>query len=479
MAADVFISYSSLDRDRVLPLVKQLEAHGISVWFDQDGIEGADLWRSEIVRAIEACEVLILMASKASIASENVVKEVSLASDRNKRLLPVFLEPAQIPEALQYQLAGVHHIALHTGEEEQNLHRILRSLHRGGVTVKGIDQIRDIPWIELPNQEEDREKIEEFQKKHRTGLVTLLFTDMVGSTKIKADLGDQAGYEVIKRHQSLVREILSGFSEGEEIKTAGDSFFLAFVRPSDAVRFSLILQMRLRKLSEELRIPVRVRIGIHIGEVFVEEDRKDKKLIDLYGMQVDTCARVMSLCEGGQILVTRSTFDNARQVLKGEDLEGIGAVSWLNHGPYVVQGVEEPLEICEVGEAEEAVLKPPPDSEKVHRHVSPDAEPVLGWRPAVGQQIPDTQWVLREKLGEGGFGEVWVGCHQTLKENRVFKFCFRADRVRSLKREVTLFRLLKERIGEHPNIVRLHEVYFDDPPYYVMMDYVEGKDLKT
>ena len=61
----------------------------------------------------------------------------------------------------------------------------------------------------------------------------------------------------------------------------------------------------------------------------------------------------------------------------------------------------------------------------------------------------------------------------------MFKFCFRADRVRSLKREMTLFRLLKERIGDHPNIVALRDVYFDEPPFYVVMDHIEGSDLKT
>jgi serine/threonine protein kinase len=60
----------------------------------------------------------------------------------------------------------------------------------------------------------------------------------------------------------------------------------------------------------------------------------------------------------------------------------------------------------------------------------------------------------------------------------VFKFCFEPERVRSLKREMTLFRLLKEKIGMHPNIVRLLDVHFDDPPYYVEMDYVEGQSLK-
>ena len=53
MAAEVFISYSSNDREGVTPIVKQLESHGISVWFDQQGIEGSDLWRSEIVKGIK------------------------------------------------------------------------------------------------------------------------------------------------------------------------------------------------------------------------------------------------------------------------------------------------------------------------------------------------------------------------------------------------------------------------------------------
>ena len=479
MAAEVFISYSSKDRERVTPIVKQLESHGVSVWFDQEGIEGSDLWRSEIVKGIEGCKVLLLMASETAVASKNVVKEVSLASDRNKRLLPVYLEAVQIPETLEYQLAGIHHITYYSGEEDQNINRILRSLDRGGVKIKDIDQIKDVPWLELPDKQEDRDRIEEFQKRHRTGLVTLLFTDIVGSTKIKSDLGEKKGYEVIRRHHELIRGVLKDFAGGEEIKTSGDSFFIAFVRPSDAVRFSVIVHMRLRGLSKELGVQILIRTGIHIGEVFVEESNKDKQGIDLYGIQVDTCARVMSLCQGGQILVTRSTFDNARQVLKGQDIEGVTCLSWLNHGPYSLKGIEEPLEICEVGEEDHAFLKPPPDSENVHRYLSPDAEPVLGWRPALDQKVPGTQWNLVEKLGEGGFGEVWLGRHTTTKERRVFKFCFRADRIRSLKREVTLFRLLKEQVGHSPNIVPIVEVFFDEPPYYIEMEYVEGGDLKS
>ena len=84
----------------------------------------------------------------------------------------------------------------------------------------------------------------------------------------------------------------------------------------------------------------------------------------------------MSLAGAHQILASRFAFDSARQVLKGEDISGIGPLSWLTHGTYSLKGVDEPIEICEVGEEGEAALSPPGDSEKARRHVAPGDEPV-------------------------------------------------------------------------------------------------------
>lgn len=334
--------------------------------------------------------------------------------------------------------------------------------------------------MDLQHALDQRARVQEFTRKHRVGLLTLLFTDLVGSTKLKQDLGDQEAVKLIQGHHDLVRGILSRFAEGEEIGTAGDSFFIIFAKPSDGVKFAVILQSELRRLGRGAARSLKDRVGVHIGEVLIEERTDLAKTKDLYGLQVDICARVMSLAEGDQILLTRSVFDNARQVLKGQEIQGMDSsegLQWLNHGPYLLKGVEEPLEICEVGETGKAVLKPPPDSDKTHRHISPDNEPVLGWRPALDQFVPNTKWRLEAKLGEGAVGEVWLGRHETLKEARVFKFCFQIERVRALKREVTLFRLLKERIGTHPGIVDVKDLFFDEPPYYLVLDHVEGGDL--
>jgi formylglycine-generating enzyme required for sulfatase activity/class 3 adenylate cyclase len=330
--------------------------------------------------------------------------------------------------------------------------------------------------MNAPGSSRHQAQLEAFGRQHLTGLITLLFTDMVDSTALKQRLGRQS-LEIFDRHHQLVREGLARFPNAQEVECAGDSFFLIFAVPSDAVEYALLLQSKLRGMFQAAGIQAQDRIGVHVGEVVIQKG--DRPSPGFFGIQVDTCSRVMSLAKGGQILMTRQVFDSARQVLKGEALPGLGRLSWVSHGFYQFKGVEEPVEVCEVGEMGHGLLTTPGSSEKARRYEGVEAEPVLGWRPGVGQLIPNTQWVLEQHLGYGGFGEVWLGRHQVLKEQRVFKFCFRADRVRSLKREVTLFRLLKERIGGHPNIVGVQDVFFEEPPYYVMMEYAAAKDLAS
>jgi class 3 adenylate cyclase len=143
---------------------------------------------------------------------------------------------------------------------------------------------------------------------HRTELATLVFTDLVGSTALKQQWGDKAGAALIQQHHALVREVRQEFADSQEIETAGDSFLLLFTRPSDAVRFALRLQARLRRplaAGAGAAVVVQDRIGIHLGEIVIAEHQQGLKPRDLYGLQVDTCGRVMSLAQGGQVLMTR------------------------------------------------------------------------------------------------------------------------------------------------------------------------------
>ncbi len=134
-SADVFISYSREDKERVLDLAERLRAAGVSVWIDQGGIDGATLWGEEIVNALDQAKVLLLAVSSAAARSHNVAKEVVLVSERKGHILPVDLEPTTIPPGLKYALAGIQHVEYFQGDPDQNLKTILRSLERAGVTI--------------------------------------------------------------------------------------------------------------------------------------------------------------------------------------------------------------------------------------------------------------------------------------------------------------------------------------------------------
>jgi len=133
--ADVFISYSREDKERVLDLASQLRNAGVSIWIDQGGIDGAALWGEAIVNALDSAKVLLLMVSESAVRSHNVAKEVVLASERKGHILPVLLEPTVIPPSLKYPLAGIQQIEFFQGDPAQNLEAIVRSLQKLGVEV--------------------------------------------------------------------------------------------------------------------------------------------------------------------------------------------------------------------------------------------------------------------------------------------------------------------------------------------------------
>ncbi len=309
-------------------------------------------------------------------------------------------------------------------------------------------------------------------------VLTLLFTDVVDSTRLKQTLGDAQGVALMQAHHRAARRLLAQFPTAREVGTAGDSFFLVFGSPSQAVQFALSLQRELHQSPDKSGFPLMDRIGIHVGEVLLENSADSAAGTDSpFGTHVDLCARVMSLAGANQIFLTRLAFDSARQ--SGDDLAHHSSLHWLSHGRFQLKGILEPVEVFQVGEPGVAHFEAPKENEKARRYAEGEKGILTGWRPAGGQLVPGTSWRLEERLGEGAFGEVWLGRHAQLREHRVFKFCFRIDHVRSLKREATLFGVLKERMGEHRNIVKLHDLCVSEPPYYLLVEHVPGKDLKA
>ncbi len=310
-----------------------------------------------------------------------------------------------------------------------------------------------------------------------SSLMVFLFTDLVDSTGWKQALGDvEYAQGVLQPHNELFRTLLSGFPDAQERNFTGDGFLATFAAPSAAIQFALRLHDALQKYawSEAVRRNGRqpeTRIGIHLGEAIAYADA-DPKIQQITGQAVDLAARIIGLASGKQTLLTRHAFDSARQYVRDASL------SWPAHGQYRCKGSDDPLQVYEVGVPGMAPLTPPPDSEKAKR-VKVDADDDTGsWRPAAGLPIPRRDgWTIDKKIGEGGFGEVWLAQHKRTKEHRVFKFCFDAERLRSFKRELTFFRLIQSELGDRPDIAKLHEVHVDTSPYFLESEYVEAGNL--
>ena len=315
-----------------------------------------------------------------------------------------------------------------------------------------------------------REELDRFRREHHTQVLTILFSDLVGSTKLQSDYGNIRAAQLIQRHYATIREILASF-DGQEIKTAGDSMLIVFAAPSEAVRFALFAQRAMYSAcGEEAAMPT-MRIGIHQGQVVLEKHAAGQELSDIYGLQVSTASRIMDLAQGGQILLSRAVFDDARAILRADEFRDFAPLTWRNHGSYRFKGVTDPYEVCEVGEDGHAPLSPPSGGAKGWPAEGSPEE--LGWRPAVGVVVPESNWILAEKLGEGEFGEVWKAYNPGDKSYQAFKFCFRRDRLPVLKREARLLKRLRK--YSHPSIVEVYDVTEGQrPPYYLEMEYVEG-----
>jgi hypothetical protein len=101
----VFVSYASVDRERVQQIVDAFEANGIRCWLDQRSFDGGDSYGPAIASAIRASRVVVVMCSSASLASRNVRQELAIAWKHQRPLLPLLLEPMTVfPTDAEYWL---------------------------------------------------------------------------------------------------------------------------------------------------------------------------------------------------------------------------------------------------------------------------------------------------------------------------------------------------------------------------------------
>ena len=157
-------------------------------------------------------------------------------------------------------------------------------------------------------------------------LTTILFTDIVGSSALAAELGDRRWAELVARHHAAVREQLRLF-RGTEVDTAGDGFFARFDGPALAIRCGVAM----RDVLSELELDVRV--GIHTGECALVGGKPS-------GIAVSTGARVSSEAGPGEVLVSQTVKD----LIAGSGIE------LRERGEHALEGIPGTWRLYEVAD---------------------------------------------------------------------------------------------------------------------------------
>ncbi len=134
------------------------------------------------------------------------------------------------------------------------------------------------------------------------GTLTLLFSDIEGSVALTERLGDESWLRLLRRHDELIRAEVAR-SGGAVLKTVGDSFLAVFTSARRALAAATEIQRRLAAADLTADgVPLRVRIGLHTGDVVADSG-------DVYGRHVNLAARVAASAVGGEVLVSGLTHD--------------------------------------------------------------------------------------------------------------------------------------------------------------------------
>jgi adenylate cyclase len=261
--ADIFISYSSKDRQKAEQLTELLSSAGLSVWIDRQGIDVATSWTGEIVDAIDACKALIVLLSPSSVESKNVTREVTLAFERNKKILPLDLEPVTLSRELAYHLAGIQRAPM------TNIDSIIRAIAKLGL------EATQSPTIRLVNERDSRKS-----------LMILPFEDL-------SPTGDNGWFA-----DGIASELISALANIKSLRVSDAKATKEFKRyqgtlPIYAKEMSIryFVEGDVRKFGDNIKITSRL-LDIETGDVLCQESIKGM-MGDIFDMQEQVAEKVV------------------------------------------------------------------------------------------------------------------------------------------------------------------------------------------
>ena len=261
--ADIFISYSSKDREKAEQLTELLSSAGLSVWIDQSSLEVSTSWSAEIVDAITVCKAFIVLLSPNSIESHNVIKEVSLASEKRKKILPLDIEPVTLPRELEYQLAGIHRAPM------TNIDAIIRAIGKLGL------EATNPPELKLVRETDSRKS-----------LMILPFEDL-------SPTSDNGWFA-----DGIANELIAVFSNIRSVRVADQQATKDYKRytgtlPAYAREMNIryFVQGDVRKFGDQIKISVSfldIETGDHLWQDSLRGEMKD-----IFDIQEQVAAKVV------------------------------------------------------------------------------------------------------------------------------------------------------------------------------------------
>jgi class 3 adenylate cyclase len=211
------------------------------------------------------------------------------------------IPPAPMPPSVRWPGAAERHQASAERHRASAVRRANAHLARAGVPVDIGELIS--AWLDTDrtgsgSRDPDRRDAASVP----TGTVTILVTDMVGSTELAEQLGDRRWWDVLQVHNQLVRAEIARH-EGTEVKSQGDGFLVVFGSAREAILAGVDVQRSFaRYRSEHPEQPVDVRIGLHTGEIVASDG-------DVFGQNVIAAVRIADVASPGEVLVSGLTHD--------------------------------------------------------------------------------------------------------------------------------------------------------------------------
>lgn len=292
--ADIFISYSRNDSAKALALAEQLRANGLDVWIDQHGIEGATSWSKEIANALQSCHTMLLLLSPTAVASENVTKELSVATQLKKRIVPVQVIRTTLEGEFLYHLSPLQRVKI---EDFDAIVRAISGAARPSPTIRPQQPIDD-----------------------RKSLMILPFEDL-------SPTADNAWFA-----DGIVNELISSLSHVKAIRVTDQQTTKEYktykghlISYAKEMKIRYFLQGDVRKFGDQIKISCSL-LDIESGDHLWQDSYKGT-MADIFDMQENVAKYVVEglkvhLLAGESAKLSERGTDNAEayeMYLKAEE----------------------------------------------------------------------------------------------------------------------------------------------------------------